>query len=71
MNHKVINPAALAKPSGFAHGILAGNTVYLGGQTAMDSAGNIVRRVRDRSGRLLEVVTDTAGRILSSRPASQ
>ena len=42
MNHKVINPAALAKPSGFAHGILAGSTVYLGGQTAMDSDGNIV-----------------------------
>ena len=42
MNHKVINPAALAKPSGFAHGILAGNTVYLGGQTAMDSNGDIV-----------------------------
>lgn len=42
MNHKVINPAALAKPSGFAHGVLAGNTVYLGGQTAMDSNGDIV-----------------------------
>lgn len=32
-----------------------------------NSAGNIVRQVRDRSGRTLEVVTDTAGRILSSR----
>lgn len=42
MNHKVINPASLAKPSGFAHGVLAGNTVYLGGQTAMDGTGAIV-----------------------------
>lgn len=42
MNHKVINPASLAKPSGFAHGVLAGNTVYLGGQTAMDGMGAIV-----------------------------
>lgn len=42
MNHKVINPANLPKPSGFAHGVLAGNTVYLGGQTAMDGNGDIV-----------------------------
>lgn len=33
-----------------------------------NSAGNIVRQVRDSSGRLLEVVTDAGGRILSSRP---
>jgi hypothetical protein len=35
----------------------------------VNSAGQTVRTVRDRSGQLLEVVTDTAGRIVSSRRA--
>ncbi len=34
----------------------------------VNSTGQTVRRVTDRSGRLLEVVTDTANRIVSSRP---
>ena len=42
MSHKTINPASLPKPSGFAHGTLAGNTVFLGGQTALDKDMNIV-----------------------------
>ena len=42
MGHKTINPESLPKPSGFAHGILAGNTVFLGGQTALDKDMNIV-----------------------------
>ncbi|WP_234343216.1 RidA family protein [Streptomyces fulvoviolaceus] len=42
MAHEIINPAGLAKPSGFAHGTKAGDTLYLGGQTAMDSEGKIV-----------------------------
>lgn len=33
----------------------------------VNSTGQTVRRVRDRSGQLLEVVTDTANRIVSSR----
>ncbi|WP_310468216.1 hypothetical protein [Sphingomonas sp.] len=33
----------------------------------VNSSGNTVHQVRNRSGQLLEVVTDTAGRILSSR----
>ena len=37
----------------------------------VNSTGQTVRRVRDRSGQLLEVVTDTAGRILSSRRVTQ
>ncbi|GAA1359563.1 RidA family protein [Arthrobacter rhombi] len=40
--HQTINPGSLPKPSGYAHGILAGNTVYLGGQTALDRDMNIV-----------------------------
>lgn len=42
MSHTTINPESLPKPSGFAHGILAGNTVFLGGQTALDKNMNIV-----------------------------
>ncbi|WP_458778719.1 RidA family protein [Arthrobacter sp. D3-16] len=42
MGHKTINPESLPKPSGFAHGMLAGNTVFLGGQTALDKNMNIV-----------------------------
>jgi len=37
----------------------------------VNSAGQTVRRVRDRGGRLMEVVTDSANRILSSRSVSQ
>ncbi|MGN7250358.1 MULTISPECIES: RidA family protein [unclassified Arthrobacter] len=42
MGHKTINPESLPKPSGFAHGMLAGNMVFLGGQTALDKNMNIV-----------------------------
>lgn len=42
MSNTTVNPAALPKPSGYAHGILAGNTVFLGGQTALDKDMNIV-----------------------------
>ena len=42
MSHKTINPESLPKPSGFAHGMLAGNTLFLGGQTALDKDMNIV-----------------------------
>ena len=37
----------------------------------VNSAGQTVLRVTDRSGRLLEVVIDTANRIVSSRPISR
>ncbi|MGA1837732.1 RidA family protein [Herbiconiux sp. 11R-BC] len=42
MSHYNVNPSSLAAPSGFAHGTVAGGTVYLGGQTAMDGTGAIV-----------------------------
>ncbi|GAA2924361.1 RidA family protein [Microbacterium luteolum] len=42
MTRQIINPPALIKPSGFAHGVRAGEFVYLGGQTAMDATGAIV-----------------------------
>jgi enamine deaminase RidA (YjgF/YER057c/UK114 family) len=39
-----VNPAGLAKPSGFAHAVRAsgGTLIFLAGQTAQDAAGAIV-----------------------------
>ena len=40
---KRVNPASLAKPSGFSHATVAtGTTVFLAGQTGMDPDGAIV-----------------------------
>ena len=40
---KRVNPASLAKPSGFSHATVAtGTTVFLAGQTGMDVSGAIV-----------------------------
>lgn len=39
---RTINPETLPEPSGYAHGMRAGNTVYLGGQTALARDGRIV-----------------------------
>ena len=40
---KRVNPASLAKPSGFSHAVVAtGTTVHLAGQTALDADGRIV-----------------------------
>lgn len=42
MSIERINPSTLGTPSGFSHAVHADNTVYLAGQTALDSSGNIV-----------------------------
>ncbi|MGM1016096.1 MAG: RidA family protein [Actinomycetota bacterium] len=42
MSRKIVNPPELAPPIGFAHGVVAGSFVYLGGQTALDAQGRIV-----------------------------
>jgi enamine deaminase RidA (YjgF/YER057c/UK114 family) len=44
MSIERINPAELARPSGFAHAVRASNTVrvHLAGQTALNPAGEIV-----------------------------
>jgi enamine deaminase RidA (YjgF/YER057c/UK114 family) len=39
---ELVNPGELSVPVGFAHGVLADNLVFLGGQTAMDAEGKIV-----------------------------
>ena len=42
MNPIPVNPAALPAPSGYSHGTLSGNTLHLGGQTALDAQMRIV-----------------------------
>ena len=43
MEKTIVNPAALAKPSGYANGILTeeGRLLFLAGQTGMDASGAI------------------------------
>lgn len=67
MTNENINPASLAKPSGFSHGTKAGNTVYLGGQTAMDAtgaivAGGIVEQFTQSFSNVLETLREAGGR---------
>lgn len=61
-----INPDSLGKPSGFAHGVLAGNTVYLGGQTALDKdmkivPGNIVDQFKRAFSNVLTTLAEAGG----------
>lgn len=46
MDKQIINPAELARPSGYSHGILVagGRLLFLGGQAALDHDGKIVAR---------------------------
>lgn len=43
-DNRVVNPASLARPSGFAHAVVTrgGRTVWLAGQTALDADSRIV-----------------------------
>jgi enamine deaminase RidA (YjgF/YER057c/UK114 family) len=42
MTKTIINPASLAKPAGYAYGVLAsGRLLFLAGQTGMDASGRI------------------------------
>lgn len=61
-----VNPAVLPVPSGYSHGTLSGNTLYLGGQTALDAnlrivAGGIVAQFRQAFGNLLTVLRAAGG----------
>ncbi len=42
MTISLVNPASLARPSGFTHAVRCGQTVWLSGQTALDVEGRIV-----------------------------
>lgn len=66
MNNKTVNPTSLPTPSGYAHGILAGNTVYLGGQTALNKdmqivPGGIVEQFRQAFSNVLAALVDAGG----------
>ncbi|MBT8162384.1 MULTISPECIES: RidA family protein [Arthrobacter] len=66
MSKKTVNPESLAKPSGYAHGILAGNAVYLGGQTALNKdmeivAGGIVEQFRQAFSNVLTTLREAGG----------
>ena len=42
MTKTILNPTSLAKPTGYAHGVLASGTLlFLAGQTGMDANGRI------------------------------
>ncbi|MGZ4531939.1 MAG: RidA family protein [Mycobacteriaceae bacterium] len=62
-----INPTALPAPSGYSHGTLAGNTIYLGGQTALDAdmrivEGGIVEQFRQAFSNVLVTLAAAGGR---------
>ncbi|MFI6333962.1 RidA family protein [Streptomyces sp. NPDC050535] len=61
-----VNPASLAAPRGYSHGTLAGNTLHLGGQTALDAGmkivpGGIVEQFRQAFGNLLTTLREVGG----------
>lgn len=66
MKPVAVNPASLPKPSGYSHGTLHGNTLYLGGQTALDKdmrivEGGIVEQFRQAFGNLLTTLREAGG----------
>lgn len=61
-----INPSTMAKPLGYSHGTLSGNTLYLGGQTALDAntqivPGDIVDQFRQAFGNVLTTLKEAGG----------
>jgi enamine deaminase RidA (YjgF/YER057c/UK114 family) len=61
-----VNPASLPVPSGYAHGTLSGNTLYLGGQTALDAnmrivRGGIVEQFRQAFANVLTTLREAGG----------
>ena len=62
-----VNPASLPTPSGYSHGTLAGNTLHLGGQTALDAQmrivpGGIVEQFRQAFSNVLTTLAEVGGR---------
>ena len=67
MNPIPVNPAVLPTPSGYSHGTLSGNTLHLGGQTALDAdmkivPGGIVAQFRQAFGNVLTTLAEAGGR---------
>ena len=67
MSPVAVNPASLPTPSGYSHGTLAGTTLHLGGQTALDAdmkivPGGIVAQFRQAFGNVLTTLAEAGGR---------
>jgi enamine deaminase RidA (YjgF/YER057c/UK114 family) len=61
-----VNPPSLPAPSGYSHGTLSGNTLYRGGQTALDERmrivpGGIVEQFRQAFGNVLTTLRAAGG----------
>lgn len=61
-----VNPLTLPAPSGYSHGTLAGTTLYLGGQTALDATmrivdGGIVAQFRQAFENVLTTLREAGG----------
>ncbi len=61
-----VNPSSLPTPRGYSHGTLSGNTLYLGGQTALDAdmqivPGGIVAQFRQAFGNVLTTLRAAGG----------
>jgi enamine deaminase RidA (YjgF/YER057c/UK114 family) len=61
-----VNPKTLPAPSGYSHGTLAGNTLHLGGQTALGPdmnivAGGIVEQFRQAFSNVLTTLREVGG----------
>ena len=67
--HRIIDPASLAKPVGYAHGVLAapGRTLFLSGQVGWDAKGqfltpfDLVQQVDQALANLVEVLKVAGG----------
>lgn len=64
--NEIIAPDSLAPAKGFAHGVKAGDTVYLGGQTALNKdgvivEGNVVDQFRQALSNVLETLREAGG----------
>lgn len=66
MSTLAVNPPSLPTPSGFSHGSLNGNTLHLGGQTALDQdmqivPGGIVEQFRQAFGNVIATLRAAGG----------
>ena len=66
MSTTPVNPPSLQTPRGYSHGTLAGNTLYLGGQTALDAdleivPGGIVAQFRQAFANVLTTLAEAGG----------
>jgi len=61
-----VNPPSLPAPRGYSHGTLSGNTLHLGGQTALDAdmrivEGGIVEQFRQAFSNVLTTLAAAGG----------